>query len=173
MYPKQLTCLVSRLCLTLWPHGLQLARLPCPSASPGVCSNSCPLSCYLWEWMIQSPGAHPEVSKLWSLQMINCTHTQMCVYAWIRWNFLKDGLFFFCSLPTLLQYFGHLMWLIGKDPDAGKDWRQEKKGVTEDKMVGWHHRLNGHEFKQTPGDGEGQGSLVCCSPYGHKDSDMT
>ena len=50
--------------------------------------------------------------------------------------------------------------LIGKDPDAGKDCRQEKKGTTEDEMVGWHHRLNGHEFEQTPGDDEGQGSLT-------------
>ena len=64
-------------------------------------------------------------------------------------------------------------WLIGKDPDAGKDWRQEEKGVTEDKMVGWHHQLNGHEFKQAPGAGDGQGSLVCCTPWGHKESDMT
>ena len=51
-------------------------------------------------------------------------------------------------------------WLIGKDPDAGKDWRQEKE-TTEDEMVGWHHWLDGHEFKQTPGDGKGQGSLAC------------
>ena len=50
--------------------------------------------------------------------------------------------------------------LIRKDPDAGKDWRQEEKGATEDEMVGWHHQLNGHEFEQTPGDGEGQGSLA-------------
>ena len=63
--------------------------------------------------------------------------------------------------------------LIRKDPDAGKDWRQEEKGVTEDKMVGWHHQLNGYEFEQTPGDGEGQGSLVCCSPWGHRESDTT
>ena len=62
--------------------------------------------------------------------------------------------------------------LIGKDPDAGKDQRWEK-WVTEDEMVGWHHRLNGHEFEQTLGDGEGQGSLVCCSPWGHKELDMT
>ena len=55
--------------------------------------------------------------------------------------------------------------LIGKDPDARKDWRQEK-GMTEDEMVGWHHWLNGHEFDQTLGDSEGQGSLVCCSPLG-------
>ena len=62
-------------------------------------------------------------------------------------------------------------WLIGKDPEAGKDWRQEEKGTTEDEMVGWHHRLNGQEFEQAPGDGDGQGSLVCCSPWGHKESD--
>ena len=64
-------------------------------------------------------------------------------------------------------------WLIGKDPDAGKDWGQEEKGPTEDEMVGWHHQLDGHEFKQTPVDSEGQGSLVCCSPWGHKDLDVT
>ena len=62
--------------------------------------------------------------------------------------------------------------LIGKNPDAEKDWRKEK-GVTEDKMVGWHHRLNGHEFEQARGDSEGQGSLVCCSPWGHGRSDIT
>ena len=54
--------------------------------------------------------------------------------------------------------------LTGKDPDAGKDRRQEEKGKTEDEMVGWHHRLNAHEFEQALGHGEGQGSLVCCSP---------
>ena len=58
-------------------------------------------------------------------------------------------------------------WLTGKDPDAGKDWRQEKKEMTEDEMVGWHYWLNGHEFEQNLGDGEGQGSLVCCGPWGH------
>ena len=59
--------------------------------------------------------------------------------------------------------------LIGKDPDAGKDWRQEEKGTTEDEMIGWHHWLSGHEFEQIQGDSEGQGSLVCCSPWGRKD----
>ena len=63
--------------------------------------------------------------------------------------------------------------LTGKDPDAGKDWGQEAKGSTEDKMVGWHHQLNGHEFEQTLGDNEAQGSLVCYSPWGCKDLDMT
>ena len=64
-------------------------------------------------------------------------------------------------------------WLIWKDPDAGKDWRQEEKGTTEDEMVGWHHWLNGHEFEQTLGDDEGQGGLACCSPWGHKELNMT
>ena len=54
--------------------------------------------------------------------------------------------------------------LTGKDPDAGEDWRWEEKGVTEDEMVGWHHRLNGHEFQQTLGAGDGQRRLACCSP---------
>ena len=64
-------------------------------------------------------------------------------------------------------------WLIWKDPDAGKDWGQEEKGTTEDEMVGWHHQLNGHGFGWSPGVGDGQGGLVCCSSWGHKESDMT
>ena len=57
-------------------------------------------------------------------------------------------------------------WLIGKDPDAGKDWRREEKGTTEDEMVGWRHQLDGHEFDQTPGVGDGQESLACCQSMG-------
>ena len=64
-------------------------------------------------------------------------------------------------------------WLIGKDTHAGKDWRQEEKGTTEDEMVGWHHQLNGHEFEQTLGQGDGQGGLAWFSPWGFKESDMT
>ena len=64
-------------------------------------------------------------------------------------------------------------WLIGKDPNAEKDWGQEDKRTKEDEMVGWHHWINGHEFEQTLGDGEGQGSLACLSSWGHKESDMT
>ena len=59
-------------------------------------------------------------------------------------------------------------WLTGKDPDSGKDWRQEEKGMTEDGVVGWHHWLNGHEFEQAPGVHDGQGSLACCSLWGHR-----
>ena len=84
-----------------------------------------------------------------------------------------------CSLEGLmlklkLQYFVHLKsQLIGKDPDAGKVWGQEEKGMTEDEMVGWHHWLNGHEFEWTPGVGDGQGGLACCSPWGRRESGMT
>ena len=63
--------------------------------------------------------------------------------------------------------------LIGKDPDAGKDWMQKEKGVTEDEKVGWHHWLSAHEFEQNLGDGDGQGSLVCSSPWGRKELDTT
>ena len=64
-------------------------------------------------------------------------------------------------------------WLTGKDPDAGQDWRQEEKGKTEDEMVGWHHWLDGHEFEQALGVGNGQGSLMYCSPRICKESDTT
>ena len=64
-------------------------------------------------------------------------------------------------------------WLIWKDTDAGKDWRWEEKGKTEDEMVGWHHWLDGHELEQAPGVGNGQWSLVCCSPWDCKESHMT
>ena len=63
--------------------------------------------------------------------------------------------------------------LIRKDPDVGKDWRHKEKGTTEDEMVGWHHWLNTQEFEQAPSDGEGQGSLACCTPWGRKELELT
>ena len=85
-----------------------------------------------------------------------------------------------CSLEGLmlklkLQYFGHLMWRADslKKTDAGKDWGREEKGMSEDEMVGWHHRLNGHEFGWTLGVGDGQGGLACCGSWGRKESDTT
>ena len=66
-----------------------------------------------------------------------------------------------------------MSWLIGKDPDAGRDWGQEEKGTTQDEMAGWHHQLNAHEFEWTPGVGDGQGGLACCDSWGHKESDTT
>ena len=86
----------------------------------------------------------------------------------------------YCPLCFLsnrqLQSFGHLIWRTDsfeKTADAGKDWRREEKGRTEDEMVGWHHQLNGHEFEWTPGVGDGQGGLACCRPWGRKESDTT
>ena len=64
-------------------------------------------------------------------------------------------------------------WFTGKDPHAGKDWRQEEKGTTDDEMVGCHQWPNGHEFEQAPGVGDGQGGLACCSPWGREESDTT
>ena len=75
-----------------------------------------------------------------------------------------------------LQYFGHLMGRtnsLGIDPDTGKDGGQKEKGVTEDVMFGWHHQLNAHNFEQTQGDDEGQGSLACYNSWGCKELDMT
>ena len=74
-------------------------------------------------------------------------------------------------LKLKLQYFDDLMqraYSLEKDPDTGKDWKPKEKRTTEDEMVGWHHWLNGHEFKKILGDGEGQGNLGCCSSWGHK-----
>ena len=116
-----------------------------------------------------------------------------CVYppGWLQWKRLKipsvgkDVRYLGYSHTTMkvcINWYNHFRilrppdvksWLIWKDPDAGKDRRQEEKGMTENEMLGWHHRLNGHEFEQAPGDGEGQGGLVCCSPWGPKELDMT
>ena len=78
------------------------------------------------------------------------------------------------EVETLILWPPHVKsWLIGKDPDARKDWRQEQKGTTEDKMVGWHHWFDAHEFEQAPGVGDGQGGLVCCSSWGRRELDTT
>ena len=74
---------------------------------------------------------------------------------------------------AILWPFDVKSWLIGKDPDAGKNWGQEEKGETENNMDGWHHWLNSHHFEQIQGDGEGQGSLACCSSWDHRESDTT
>ena len=77
-------------------------------------------------------------------------------------------------LKLKLQYFGYRIWTTDSFvPDAGNVWRQEVTGTSEDEMIGWYHWLNGYEFELTPGVGDGQGSLACCSPWGHKESDTT
>ena len=87
------------------------------------------------------------------------------------WN--SNTLATWCKETPILWPPDAKKWLIGKDPDAGKDWRQEEKGTTEDEMVGWYHWLNGQGFRWTPGVGDGQGGLACCSPWGCKESDTT
>ena len=85
-----------------------------------------------------------------------------------------------CSLEGMmvklkLPYFGHLMRRVDslEKTDVGRNWGQEEKGMTQDEMAGWHHRLDGYEFEYTPGVGDGQGGLVCCNSSGHKESDTT
>ena len=80
----------------------------------------------------------------------------------------------FICLETQVLWPPHTKsWLIGKDSDAGRGWGQEEKGMTEDEMAGWHHRLHEREFEWTPGDGDGQGGLACCDSWGRKESDTT
>ena len=113
--------------------------------------------------VFHQPGhSHGSKSKLWFKLAQEKLIQRFC------WSSSK-------GLMLKLQYFDHLMWRTdsGKDLDAGKDRRQEEKGMTEDETVGWHHRLNGHEFEQILGDNEGQGSLACCCPWCRKKSDMT
>ena len=78
-------------------------------------------------------------------------------------------------LKLKLQYFGHLMRRVNslEKTDGGRDWGQEEKGTTEDEMAVWHHRLYGHEFEWTPGDGDGQGGLACCNTWGRRELDTT
>ena len=77
-------------------------------------------------------------------------------------------------LKLKVQYFGHLMQRVDSlDSDAGRDWGQEEKGMTEDEMAGWHHQLDGHEFGGTLGVGDGQGGLACCDSWDRKESDTT
>ena len=85
-------------------------------------------------------------------------------YSWKNWCWSWSS----STLATWL-----MSQLIRKDPEAGKDWRREEKGTTEDEVVGWHHQLDGHEFEQAPGVGDGQGNLACCNPWGHNEPDMT
>ena len=87
---------------------------------------------------------------------------------------LKLKLQYFDAVPYMVNTIPDAKsWLVGKNPDAGKDWGQEEKRTTEDEMVGWYHWLNGHEFEQTPGDSDGQGSLICSSSWGCRESDTT
>ena len=104
----------------------------------------------------------------WLLSILWKARSNQSILKKLNPEYCLEGL----TLKLKLQYLGHLM-RTGKDPDAGKDWRPKEKRVTEDEMVGWHHRVPGHELGQTPGDGEGQRSLVSCSLWGLKELELT
>ena len=129
-------------------------------------------SSHVWMWELDYKESWaPKNWCFWTVVLektlespLDCTEIQPVHPKEISPEYSLGGL----MLKLKLQYFGQLgkNWLIGKDPDAGKDWRQEEKGMTEDEMVGLHHWLNGHEFEHGFGVFEGHGSLVCCSPWG-------
>ena len=116
--------------------------------------GSWPLSLFQLRSQTCEKGQLGSLKVLWNFQMTQL-HVEQCHHCWV--------------LPKLPDY----EQVNDKDPDAGKDWGQEEKGMTEDKMVGWHHRLNGHGFGWTLGFGDGQGGLVCSSSWGHRESDTT
>ena len=126
---------------------LSLLRLPFQDGALSLlfCLSSCLLYFFL-------PPFEDNWLLFWVPDVL-CWHSKV-----VLWNFLSVQMFF---------------WWIWKDPDSGKDWRQEEKGTTEDKMVGWHHQPNGHGFGWTPGVGDGQGGLACCGSWGCKESGMT
>ena len=122
------------------------------------------------------------VLKNWCFQTVVLEKTLLCLldFEEIKPVHLKGNQSWIFIGKTNAEAEAPILWppdlksrLIGKDPDAGKDWRQEEKGATEDEMLGWHHRLDGYNFEQTLEDREGQGSLACCSPWDHTESDVT
>ena len=131
---------------------------------------------WMWNWTIKK-AEHQRIDAfepwfwrkllrvLWTARRSN-----QSILSEISPEYSLEGLI----LKLKLRSFGHLIWRADhwKDPDAVKDWRQEEKGVTEDEMDGWHHRLDGHEAEQTLGESGGQRSLACCGPWGHKEQDV-
>ena len=144
----------------------------CPS------SQSCDFSSsHVWMWELDhTEGSVPKsmsVFKLWCWRRLlrvpwTARRSNQSIIKEINPEYSLEGL-----MLKLKPSNDGKSWAIGKTPDTGKDWGQEEKEVAEDEMVGWYHRLNGHEFEQTPGDSEEQGSLACCSPWGCKGSDTT
>ena len=122
-------------------------------------------------WLSELDRKEGRTSKNWCLRTVVpwTTRWNQSILREINLEYSLEGM----MLKLKLQYFSHLnRWLIGKVPDAGKDWGQKEKRASEDEMVGCYHWLNGHEFEQVPGVANGQGGLVCCSSWGHKESDM-
>ena len=142
-------------------------------ASKGLSSQSYSFSSsqvWMWELHYKESWA-PKNWCLWTMVMekslespLDCKEIIHSILKEISPKYSLEGL----VLKLKLQYLATLVknWLTRKDPDAGKEWRQEEKGMAEDEMVGWHHWLDGHDFEQDLVVGDGQGNLVCCSPWG-------
>ena len=173
------TCLFPRQWYTKWSHpscGMLCLKSKLKS---NVISKVFPVVMYGSEsWTIKKAERQRiDAFELWCWRRLlgvpwTARRSNQSILKEINPEYSLEGL----MLKLKLQYFGPPMRRansFGKDSDAGKDWRQEEKGMTEDKMVGWHHWLNGHKFEQVLGDGEGQGSLVYCNPWGLKESDTT
>ena len=151
------------------------------SADKGLCSQGYGLSSghiHLWE-LGHKEGRMPKNWCLWMV-VLEKTPEGLLDSKEIKPVNLKGNQTWILSGRTNAKAEVTVFWsydmnnqLIGKVPDAGKDWGQKEKRASEEKMAGWHHQWNGHELGQTLGDGEGQGSLACCSPWGCKELDMT
>ena len=124
----------------------------------------CYCCCYCWFLIIKDKGNDARSARVPKMKTIS---SWIHILEWTTLNIHWKGWCWSWSSNTLAP------WLIGKDSDIGKDWRQEEKGTTEDEMVGWHHLLDGHGFEQTPGDSGEQRGLTSCSPWGRKESDVT
>ena len=147
----------------------------------GVCSQSCGFSnshVQIWEldhkegWALKNRCFRIVVLEKTLESPLNCKEIKLVNSKGNQpWIFIRrtDAK---ADIPILWPLDGK-NWLTGKNLDARKDWRQKEKGVAEDEMVRSHHQLNGHEFEQTLGESEGQTSLACCSPWSHKELDMT
>ena len=168
---------------SLRPHESQHARPPCPSPSPGVHSNLRPSSRWCYPAISSSvvrplfllPPIPPSIrvfSNESTLHMRWPKYWSWCVFVIIKE--CLQILYFMQPNETPVLWPPHVKsWLIGKDSDAGTDWGQEEKGITEDEMAGWYHRLDGRESQWILGVGDGQGGLACCDSWGLKELDTT
>ena len=153
---------------SLWHHRLQPARLLCSYNSPG--KNTGVGNHALIQGIFLTQGLNRCLLHLLQRQVdsLPLSHRGSVILIIIIW--LNLYLFWTeAEAETPILWPPHAKsWLIGKDPDAGRDWGQEEKGTTEDEMAGWHHQLDGHEFGWTPGVGDGQGGLACCDSWGRR-----
>ena len=162
---------------SLRPHESQHTRPPCPWPTPGVYANSCPSS-----WWCQPAISSFKAPKNWCFwtEVLEKTLESPLDRKEIQSGHSKGNHSWVFIGRTDAEAETPILWppdakswLIGKDPDAGRDWGQEEKGTTENEMAEWHHRLDGQEFGWTLGVGDGQGSLACYDSWGHKESDTT